>query len=239
MLAAAWILSSVVLSAAQPVSPPARACSAAELVSIAQAGRDLDRGDDDAARLRLDAGAGSGPAACDKVLLARFALAAWVEARKVAAGGGARDLLAPTESALSELRAATSRDLALESEYAQAAVRAAIAAAQDERDEMSLWLTHARDLSERLIARGRRAVWPRSFNVMAGELWFEVDRYEDARLAFERAVQATPTPLAQVGLAAALARLGRMDDACRLYSRVQDGSAPLLARSRADFTTCP
>ena len=54
---------------------------------------------------------------------------------------------------------------------------------------MELLLTHARDLADG-SHRARPARWPRPFNLLAGELWLEVDRYEDARAAFERAVRA-------------------------------------------------
>ena len=117
-------------------------------------------------------------------------------------------------------------------------MRAAIAAAQDERPELGLLLTHARDLAERLAARNRHAEWPRSYNTLAGELWFEVDRYEDSRAAYERAVRARPTAAALVGLARSLSRLRRVNEACATYRRVRDAAPALLAASARDLGRC-
>jgi hypothetical protein len=150
------------------------------------------------------------------------------------------ELLGATLKIVSEeLERLRAGDLALEAEYAQTAIRAAIAAAQDERPEMELLLAHARDLTERLAARSRRALWPRPFNLLAGELWLEVDRYEDARLAYERAVTDRATPLALSGLARALARLNRHAEACQTYGRMRDDTGPLRDEARAYLARCP
>jgi hypothetical protein len=168
--------------------------------------------------------------------LVRSSLLGWVEARNLSAAGGAVELLGPVNRALEELDLLKDSDLSLEVEYAQTAIRAAVAASQDERPEMELLLTHARDLSERLADRGRRAQWPRSFNLLAGELWFEVDRYDDARRAFERAVKVDGSADAWAGLARAQARLGNTAEACNAYRQIQD--AALRAEVRAFLATC-
>jgi tetratricopeptide (TPR) repeat protein len=148
-------------------------------------------------------------------------------------------LLPPVREAVRAIARAQSADRALEGEYAVTLARAAIAAAQDERGEMELLLAHARDLAERVASRGGAAVWPRSFNLAAGELWFEVDRFDEARAAYARAAQASGGSAALAGLARAAQRLGDQDGACRAYRQMTDG-APSLARERADFLRrCP
>ena len=176
---------------------------------------------------------------CAPLKLARSALLGWIEARKLAAVGGAPTLLGPTTQSIEELAQLRTDELTLEADYAHVAIRAAIAAAQDERPEMELLLTHARDLSERLTSRGRRAIWPRSFNLLAGELWMEVDRYEEARLAFERAWRGDPTPVAAIGMARANDRLGHRLAACDAYRRVGDAAPPLRDEARVYLASCP
>jgi hypothetical protein len=171
--------------------------------------------------------------------LERSSLSGWTEARKLAAAGGAVELLGPVKRALEELDLLKNGELGLEVEYAQTAIRAAVAASQDERPEMELLLTHARDLSERLVDRGRRAQWPRSFNLLAGELWLEVDRYDEARRAFERAVKVDGSADAWAGLARAHARMGNKADACKAYRQIQGAGTALLTEARAFLATCP
>jgi predicted Zn-dependent protease len=103
---------------------------------------------------------------------------------------------------------------------------------------LELLLSHARDLTERLVTRSRRAVWPRPYNVLAGDLWLEVDRFDDARAAFERAVKADASPLAIVGLSRALVRLGRRDEACRTLARLPVDAVSLRDATREEFAEC-
>ena len=173
-----------------------------------------------------------------ELALARVSVVGFEEARALAAFGGAVERQGPTREALDLLTTLRGGSLDLEVEYAATAIRAAISAAQDERPELDLLLTHARDLTERLAARQRRAVWPRPFNVLAGELWLEVDRFEEARAAFERAVAADATPIAITGLARTLQRLGRRDEACRTFARLPSDSVSLRESYRQDFAGC-
>lgn len=216
---------------------PQPVCASTGRSALAAAEVQVARGDDAAALTALVAVGQSD--ACPEVAVARAALAAWVEARKVVQFAGAKESLGAVQRSLADLQAQTTAAVSIEGQYATAAARAAVAAAQDERDEMNLWLTHARDLSERLVTRGRRAVWPRSFNVLSGELWFEVDRYEDARRAFVRALQGNATAVARAGLALSLERLGEHGEACRTAATIGDAAPPLAARLRAEVTGCP
>jgi tetratricopeptide (TPR) repeat protein len=197
---------------------------------------DMARGDAAAARAAL----ASDSAGCALRRLADLAMRGWSEARALAPAGGAVDLQKPVRHTLDELAVLAAADTgsALEVEYADVVIRAAIAAAQDERLEMELLLTHARDLSERLLTRGRHAAWPRPFNLAAGELWFEVDRYADAAAAYERAVRADSSPIALIGLARALMRLERADEACALYRRAGKAAPALRAQAAVDLARC-
>lgn len=228
------------LQVASSATDPGRAaCSAADDVALARAAELIERGDDPLAHEPALAAAGSTDG-CAAIALARLALRSWNEARALARIGGDPAQLGPVRTRLDELARFASGPLALEAEYARVAVQAAVAAAQDERAELELLLTHARDLSERLGQRERPARWPRPFNLLAGELWLEVDRYEDARQAFERAVRAgSPRALAQVGLAESLLGLGQRDDACRLIRQVRDAAGDVDARARRVAASCP
>jgi tetratricopeptide (TPR) repeat protein len=218
-----------------PSDSPQR-CREEDLAAMLRAEEQVARGDDAAARASLMADT----AACTPRRIASLALRGWLEARALSPAGGAVNLQGPVRHTLEALVATAAADSpwALDVEYAEVSIRAAIAAAQDERPEMELLLTHARDVSERLLARGRRAVWPRPFNVTAGELWFEVDRYADAVAAYDRAVRADASALARVGLARSLARLERVDEACAIYRRIEDAAPLLRAAATPDLARC-
>ena len=57
-------------------------------------------------------------------------------------------------------------------------------------------------------------------------MWYEVDRFPEARLAYERATRTRPTPNAWIGLARVADKLGDLVTACRAYSTA--GSTPGL-----------
>jgi tetratricopeptide (TPR) repeat protein len=227
-LIATMLLVLQLASAAPDASVPD--CSETELAALSSAQQMIGRGDDAVV---------VAPGACDFIRLARSSLLGWREARGLAAKGGEVALLGPVNQYLGEIRAITHPSLAIEVEYAEMAVRAAIAAAQDERAEMELLLQQARDLSERLARRQRRAMWPRPFNLLAGDLWFEVDRYEEAAAAFERATRFDGTAAAYAGLGRALAALGRRADACRAYKQVRGAVSTLQRETSVFLAGCP
>lgn len=157
--------------------------------------------------------------------LQRVAMDGWTEARALAPKGGAVELLGPVNQRLKALDAVP--DVA--ARYAEVAIRAAVAAAQEERDELGLLLTHARDLSNQMELVGTPAQWPLPIDELDGELWFEVDRFTEARDAYQRAAKAHPTPNAWIGLARASDRLGDVVTACRAYTAAK--STPGLPSS--------
>jgi hypothetical protein len=144
----------------------------------------------------------------------RIAMQGWTEARALAPKGGAVALLGPVNARLKELDQISDPS----ARYAETAIRAAVSAAQDERDEMNLLLTHARDLSEQMDLIGEPAQWPLPIDELEGELFLEVDQYTDARDAYERATKTKPTPNAWIGLARAADKLGDVVTACRAYT---------------------
>jgi tetratricopeptide (TPR) repeat protein len=157
-------------------------------------------------------------ATADEREIQRIAMDGWLAARAIAPRGGALDLLGPVNQRLRELDAHTS----IAARYAETVIRAAVSAAQDERDEMGLFLEHARGLSDQMALIGTPAKWPLPIDEVAGELWFEVDRYVEARDAYERALKLNTTPNALVGLARAADKLGDRVAACAAYTRARD-----------------
>lgn len=147
----------------------------------------------------------------------RAAMAGWMAARALAPKGGAVELLGPVNERLRELDAMPNTT----ARYAEVAIRAAVSAAQEERDEMGLFLDHARGLSEQLALAGVTAQWPLAIDELEGELWFEVDRFPEAKAAYERATKSTGSPNAWIGLARASDKLGDLIGACAAYTRAR------------------
>jgi hypothetical protein len=147
----------------------------------------------------------------------RVAMEGWREARALAPKGGALELLGPVNLRLRELDKMPNTS----ARYAEVAIRAAVSAAQEERDEMQLFLEHARDLSKQMALAGAAPQSPLPIDELEGELWLEVDRYTEARDAYDRAVKAHPTPNALIGLARASDKLGDVVGACAAYTRVR------------------
>jgi hypothetical protein len=146
--------------------------------------------------------------------LQRIAMEGWTEARALAPKGGAVEFLGPVNLRLKALDAFPETA----ARYAEIAIRAAVSAAQEERDELGLLLAHARDLSNQMQLIGSPAQWPLPIDELEGELWLEVDRFTESRDAYERATKAHPTPNAWIGLARASDRLGDVVTACRAYT---------------------
>ena len=128
--------------------------------------------------------------------------------------------------------------------YVAALLRAAAAAAQDERDEMRVWLEEARAISTRLALIAAAPAVPIGIDLAEGELWHGVDDYELAEAAFTRALGAAETPAAWRGLARARDRRGNRAGACDAYRRVADALAaqatpgPLAAEARGYLLLC-
>lgn len=156
---------------------------------------------------------GRQPASADRDLQ-RIAMEGWTAARAIAPKGGAVELLGPVNLRLKALDAFPDTS----ARYAEIAIRAAVSAAQEERDELAVLLAHARDLSNQMALIGAPAALPLPIDELEGELWFEVDRFTEARDAYERATKTAPSPNAWIGLARSSDRLGDVVTACRAYT---------------------
>jgi len=144
----------------------------------------------------------------------RVAHEGWLAARALAPSGAPRDRLGPVNRSLERLDTLI---VNVSARYADAAIRAAIAAAQEERGEMGVFLEHARALSIQMALIGAPARWPLPIDELEGELWFEVDRFTEARDAYQRAITTNASPRAWLGLARANARLNDGPAACAAY----------------------
>ncbi len=147
----------------------------------------------------------------------RVAMEGWVAARALAPKGGALELLGPVNVRLKMLDGLPGTA----ARYADVAIRAAVSAAQEERDELDVFLAHARELSNTMALTGATAQWPLPIDELEGELWLEVDRYTDARDAYQRATRTKPTANAWIGLARASDRVGDVVSACAAYTRAK------------------
>ena len=91
----------------------------------------------------------------------------WTAARELAPKGGAVDLLGPVNLRLRELDAIPN----MSARYAEIAIRAAVSAAQEEREEMGVLLAHARDLSDQMgIGGGTPPEWPLPIDELEGRV---------------------------------------------------------------------
>lgn len=162
------------------------------------------------------------PAAAADQEIQRIAMEGWLAARALAPKGGAVELLGPVNLRLRDL----DRYPHLSARYAEAAIRAAVAAAQEEREEMALFLEHARGLSDDMAIGASPAQWPVPIDELAGELWLEVDRFTEARDAYRKATELKPSPNAWIGLARASDKLGDIAAACRAYKNASSQKLP-------------
>ncbi len=196
-----------VMAASQPQNPP---CTPAETAALDRA-ETLVHAIDDGGATEYLRETSAGSAECAAVTLARAALDGWNEARRLALSGGDPQQLGSVQTLLDWLAGLGNT---LQVQYATTVIRAAVAAAQDERDEMGLYLMHADWLAGRLALVGERARWPLPPDLVAGELWFEVDRYADAQAAYTRA---SASGRSRLGLARAAERGADTATACRAY----------------------
>jgi hypothetical protein len=237
-------------SAGLTVEQPSPVCGA-DVGALLDRAASLLQALDDRGASALLAGRGADP--CADVALAQLAVTGWVEARGLAPKGGDTALLAPVNTVLRALDALR-RSLAvrpsatigagtrgLHIDYASAAIRAAVDAAQDERGEMAVYLDHARDLSSLLDAAGDPPIWPVPFEELEGELWFEVDRYTEARTAFRRAMAGGTTARSLVFLARIAIREADPEMACHSYRQALKLklAADVTREAEKHLASCP
>lgn len=128
-------------------------------------------------------------------------LRGWDAATDASRVGGPAESLAPVTQAIAELERLAGGAHG-PAEIAGYVLRAAADAAQDERDEMALFLVHALDLERAQLDAGQPGAPGISAHEAAGELWLRVRRYDEALRAFERARSVVgTTPFIESGLA--------------------------------------
>jgi tetratricopeptide (TPR) repeat protein len=119
-------------------------------------------------------------------------------------------------------------------------VRAAIAAGQEEHPELELLLMHASDLEERLLRSGQLVLPFAPVAEIAGDLFFQANRFEQARRRYSDALIARPNRVRSIlGIARASVRLDDRKAATDAYKQLLDAwkdadqDAPELAEARA------
>jgi hypothetical protein len=151
--------------------------------------------------------------------------------------GGPPESLDPVRAAIEVLDTHTLQVPA--AAIARAVLQAARAAAQSERDEMALFLEHAVELERLQQAAGEPGLAIITAHEVAGDLWLQVHRYEDARRAYVLAAgQVGATARVALGLARAAAQLDDLPAACGAYAMLgagtpQDHEASEFAEARA------
>ena len=99
-------------------------------------------------------------------------------------------------------------------EVARALVLASAAAAQDERDEMRIYLAHAAGLLDRLLPDTSPPVLLLDPLRLSGDLWLHVDRDEEALQSYRAALRRDASCAGcMLGIARAAARLNRTNEA--------------------------
>jgi hypothetical protein len=148
-------------------------------------------------------------AVCSAAEIETVYMKGWEAARAAARIGGPPESLTPVRDAVATLdrMAGGAHGPA---EIARYVLSAAMDAAQEERDEMALFLEHAVSLERTQLDAHQPGAPGITAHEAAGELWLQVRRYEDAKRAFEHAREVIgSTPRIDAGLARAEEALRR------------------------------
>jgi tetratricopeptide (TPR) repeat protein len=108
-------------------------------------------------------------------------------------------------------------------ELLRVTVRAAIAAGQEEHAELELLLMHASDLEERLLRSGQLVLPFAPVAEIAGDLFYQANRFEQARRRYSDALIARPNRARSIlGIARASVRLDDRKAATAAYKQFAD-----------------
>lgn len=165
---------------------------------------------------------------CASTAVAALYVRGLVDAREAFRQGGAPESLTPVRQAIEALERLAQGGPA---DIARLMLHAAAAAAQSERDEMRLYLESAAQMESVQRAAGQPGAPVVSAAEVAGDLWLQVHRYEEARQAYlEAAQQAGTTPRVLAGLARVAARLNDTASACAGFQKLVDlwGARPAM-----------
>lgn len=157
---------------------------------------------------------------CVEAEIAGHYLRGLVAARDAFKQGGSPESLAPVRLAIAALDARASL-VPAQVATARTVLLAAAAAAQSERDEMALLLEHAIRLETLQLEAGQELLPIVTAHEVAGDLWLQVHRYEEARAAYQLArARLGSTPRVMLGLARTAVRLGDTPTACEQFGRL-------------------
>ncbi len=161
--------------------------------------------------------AAAASAGCADAEVAGIYLQGLVAARAAYREGGSPEALIPVRAAVAALDAHGAA-LPGATQVARFVLLAAAAAAQSERDELALLIDHALRLEGLQRAAGQPGAPVLSALEVAGDLWLQVHRYDDARRAYlEAERQLGSRPRLSLGLARVAVRLKDDAEACRRY----------------------
>lgn len=157
---------------------------------------------------------------CAEAKIASAYLRGLLGAREAYRKGGGDDSLAPVREAVSAL-AALSKNQRGPADIARLILLAAAAAAVSEREEMLVFIDFARQ--KELEQRAARQPGPPMVSALevAGDLWLQVHRYEDAQRLYELAAEHLGyTPRVLLGLGRIAVQLKQTPRACANYRKL-------------------
>jgi tetratricopeptide (TPR) repeat protein len=180
----------------------------------------LEQGRRLANELSLDGAAAAyaeaGRRGCGEGRVAALYLRGLEAARSAYRAGGSEESLAPVRVSVSALETLAGAGDA-SAEIGRAVLMAAAAAAQSERGDMGLWLEQAIALEKRLLA-AKQTPLPITAHEVAGDLWLQVHRFDEARKAYRDAADLIgSTSRIAAGLARTSVRLQDVTGACASY----------------------
>lgn len=159
---------------------------------------------------------------CPQIAVAYWYVHGLIAAREAYRYGGSPEALEPVELAIAELDSRAGEVSA--AQIARVILQAAMAAAQSEREEMALLLEHALGLEGRARSAGSSGAPIVSAFEVAGDLWLQVHRFDDARRAYGTAAdQVGSTRRVTLGLARTASRLSDPSAACDQYRTLVNG----------------
>lgn len=159
---------------------------------------------------------------CPDTAVAYWYVHGLIAAREAYRFGGSPESLEPVKLAMAELQSRAGDVPA--AEIAQVVLQAAASAAQSEREEMGLLLEHALNLEAKARSSGSMGAPIVSASEVAGDLWLQVHRFEDARRAYATATErGGSTRRVTLGLARTAFRLGDLPAACDQFRALVSG----------------
>jgi hypothetical protein len=213
-------------------------CTADAVSALTDAARRARAFDVPGAVSRLQAA----PAGCETTRMAFLYLRGLQAARDAYRTGGDEESLQPVMAAIDELTMLSASNP--RADLLRVTLMAAAAAAQSERDDMTLLLEQARSLELKLVFNSGAAAPGVTAHEAAGDLWLQVHRFESARAAYLEATELTgASPRISLGLARVAVQLHDDTAACTAYRSLvgQWGTAaatPEIAEAR-NFLASP